>query len=196
MTDMTQGKQVKAAKIPAGYERIADLAKAYFEAHESLRERADEIRERQIKAGKRLLPGLKKRIAAASAARDELRAAVDADPRLWERPRTRALHGVKVGKRQLPGALEIDEAAAPEPIRRYMPERYKALVKVETKLVKAAIKNLEPAMLERIGGRIVELGDETVIAIPKSAVDKLVEALLADLDLDDKSGEAPGGAAS
>ena len=75
-----------------------------------------------------------------------------------------------------------------------MPERYKALVKVETKLVKGAIKNLPPAMLARIGGQIVDLGDETVIAIPKSAVDRLVEALLADLD--DKSGEAPGGAAS
>ena len=194
MTDITQDTQVKAAKIPAGYERIADLAKADFEAHESLRERVDEIRERQMQAGRRLLPGLKQRAAAASAARDELREYIEARPELFERPRTRALHGVKLGRRQLPGKLVIDEAAAPGLIKRFLPDRYKALVKVETKLVKGAIKNLKPAELARIGGQIVELGDETVIAIPKSAVDKLVEALLADLD--DKSGEAPGGAAS
>ena len=181
-------------KIPQGYERAAELAKAYFEAHESLRERLDEIRERQIQAGRRLLPGLKQRAAAASAARDELREYIEARPELFERPRTRALHGVKLGRRQLPGRLVIDEAAAPGLIKRFLPDHYKALVKVETKLVKAAIKNLKPAMLERIGGQIAELGDETVIAVPKSAVDKLVEALLADLD--DKSGEAGGGGAA
>ena len=194
MTDMTQDTQVKTAKIPAGYEHAAELAKAYFEAHESLRERVDEIRERQMQAGRRLLPGLKQRAAAASAARDELREYIEARPELFERPRTRALHGVKLGRRQLPGKLVIDEAAAPGLIKRFLPDHYKALVKVETKLVKAAVKNLKPAMLERIGGQIAELGDETVIAVPKSAVDKLVEALLADLD--DKSGETGGGEAA
>ena len=184
---MTGQTQVKTPKIPAGYERIAELAKVYFEAHGSLCERVDEIRERQLKAGKRLLPGLKKRIAAASAARDELRAAVEADPGLWAKPRTRALHGVKVGKRQLPGALEIDEAAAPGLIKRCLPEKYSTLVKVETKLVKRAVANLKPAELARIGGQIAELGDETVIAIPKSAIDKLVEALLEDLDPEEAS---------
>ena len=180
----------KIPKIPQGYERAAELAKAYFEAHEDLRERVDLIKERQLKAGRRLLPGLKKRIAAASAARDELREHIESSPGLWAKPRTRALHGVKLGRRQLPGQLEIDEAAAPGLIKRFLPQRYKALVKVETKLVKAALKNLPPGMLARIGGSIAERGDETVIAIPKSAVDKLVEALLQDLDDEPTAAEA------
>lgn len=179
---MTESKNVKTPKIPAGYERAAELCKAYFEAHEALRERVDEIAEAKRKAGRRLLPGLKKRIAAASAARDELRASIESDPGLWSRPRTRALHGVKVGLRQLPGRLEIDAETAIPLIRKHMPERAKALIKTSERLQAAPLKNLQPAMLARIGGRIVELGDETVIQIARSDVDKLVEALLAELE--------------
>lgn len=179
---MSDTDSVTKPKVPAGYERAAELCKAYFEAHEALRERVDEIAEAKRKAGRRLLPGLKKRIAAASAARDELRAAIESEPGLWRRPRTRALHGVKVGLRQLPGRLEIDAETAIPLIRKHLPERAKALIKVTERLQAAPLKNLQPAMLARIGGQIVELGDETVIQIAKSDVDKLVEALLAELE--------------
>ncbi|MDE0109932.1 MAG: hypothetical protein OXN96_19170 [Bryobacterales bacterium] len=177
-------------KIPKGYEETAALALAVFNTHEDLRERIELIQERQRTAGKRLLPGLKRKIAAHSAARDELREHIEASPDLFEKPRTRALHGVKAGLRQQPGKLEIDAEAAPGLIRKFMPERYKALVKVETKLQAAPLKNLKPAELARIGGRIVDLGDEVVISIPKSPVEKLVEALLEDLDDDPKEERA------
>ena len=180
--DISGDKQVKAAKIPAGYERAAELAKAYFEAHSDLRDRVDAIAEAKRKAGCRLLPGLKRRIATASATRDELSAWIDEHADLFRKPRTRALHGVKLGLRQLPGRLEIDEETAIELIRERMPDRAKTLIKVTEKLQAGPVKNLQPAMLARIGGRIVEPGDETVIRIAKSDVDKLVEALLAELD--------------
>ena len=179
---MIEEKQVK---VPAGYEEIAELAKAYAQDHEALREQVKRIRDEQRKAGSRLLPGLKKKAATASAARDALVAAIKARPELWGKPRTRELHGVKVGLRQLPGRLEIDAAEAIPLIRKHMPERFKALVQTTSRLRAGAIKALPPAMLRRIGGDIVELGDEVVTAIPKSAVDKLVEALLADLDSGD-----------
>lgn len=184
---MTETKSVKTPKIPAGYERVADLCKAYFEAHEELRERVDAIAEAKRKAGRRLLPGLKKRIAIASAARDELRACIESDRGLWDKPRTRALHGVKAGLRQLPGQLEIDEETAIPLIRKHMPDRAKTLIKVTEKLQAGPVKNLQPAMLARIGGSIVELGDETVIKIAKSEVDKLVEALLAELETESEN---------
>lgn len=186
---MTDTKSVTTPKIPAGYELTAELAKAYFEAHEDLRNRVDAIAEAKRKAGRRLLPGLKQRIAIASAARDELRAHVLANPEAWDKPRTRALHGVKVGLRQLPGRLEIDDETAIPLIRKHMPDRAKALIKVTEKLQAGPVKNLQPAMLARIGGQIVELGDETVIQIAKSDVDKLVEALLAELETEVASEE-------
>ena len=70
-----------------------------------------------------------------------------------------------------------------------MPERAKALIKTVEKLQAAPLKNLQPAMLARIGGRIVELGDETVIQIARSDVDQLVEALLAELESEAESEE-------
>ncbi len=179
---MTDGKTDMTERVPAGYEHAAALAQAYCDAHESLRERVEEIKERQRKAGQRLLPGLKRRVAIASAARDDLHAYIERHPELFEKPRTRALHGVKLGLRQLPGRLEIDAESAVPLIRKFFPERYKELVKTTTRLQAAPLKALKPAELARIGGRIAELGDEVVIAVPKSAVDRLVEALLADLD--------------
>ena len=186
--------QTNNTKIPAGYERAAELAKAVSDTNAELHEWLQLIREEQRKAGRRRLPGLKRRVAAASAARDEMREHIEAHPEEYEKPRTRALHGVKFGLRQLPGRLEIDAESAIPLIRRFFPERYKDLVKTTTRLQAAALKALKPAELARIGGRIVELGDEVVIAIPKSPVDKLAEALMADLD--DKSGEAGGGEAA
>lgn len=178
---MSKAKQA-GTRIPKGYELAAELAKAYFDAHEDLRGRVELIRERQRAAGRRLLPGLKRRIAVASATRGALRGHVEDHPELWEKPRTRALHGVKVGLRQLPGKLDIDADAAIELIRKCFPSRYRTLVKVERKLQAAAVKALKPAELARIGGRIVDLDDEVVIVIPKDATARLVEALLEDLD--------------
>ena len=176
--------KLKPARIPEGYERAAELAASYFEARRALAERADRIREIKRKAGSRLMPGLRRRIEAAKAARIELAAEIEASPDLWEKPRTRRLHGVKVGRRSLPGRLVIDEPTAVLAIRQLLPGRERDLVAVRMSLVKAAVKKLDGAELAAIGGRIEDLGDETVIAIPKDDVDAIVGALLGDLDED------------
>ena len=174
-------------KIPAGYERIADLAKRYNAARDALGGRVKRIRDAQRKAGNRLKPGLRARIAEARAARIELAEAIEADPALWARPRTRNLHGVKVGRRTLPGRLDIDEPTAVLRIRELMPERERDLIAVRTALVKQAVKGLTGEQLAAIGGRIANLGDETVIAIPKDRLDALVDALMEDLEEEDAS---------
>lgn len=183
---MTEEKQVK---IPEGYERVAELAKAYRESRRVLGERVDRIREAQRKAGSRLKPGLLARIAAAKAARIELEAAIESDLDLWKKPRTRTLHGVKVGRRTLPGTLEIDEPTAVLAIEALMPERAKDLVQVKTSLVKKAVKNLDGGDLAAIGGRITSLGDETVVNVAKDDIDSLVDALLGQLAEDPDSEE-------
>lgn len=175
------------ARIPKGYERVAESAARYLKAREALSERADRIREVKRKAGSRLMPGLRTRIEAVKAARIELAEAIEADLDAWKKPRTRKLHGVRVGRRTLPGRLEIDEPTAVLAIRELMPHREKDLVAVKTSLVKAAIKKLDGADLAAIGGRVVDLGDETVIAIPKDDVDAIVDALLGDLEEEEKA---------
>lgn len=177
-------------KIPKGYEETARLALAVFKSDEALRKQAESIKEAQRAAARPLLPGLKRKAATASAKRDALREHIKTHPERFEKPRTRALHGVKLGLRQLPGRLEIDAEAAIPLIRRFFPERFKALVKTTTRLQAAPLKALKPAELARIGGEIVELGDEVVISVAKSDVDKLVETLLEDLDDDSKEERA------
>ena len=179
-TEETQVTE-KKENIPSGYEAIADLAKRYAAARRALGERVERIREAQRKAGLRLRPGLLTRIEAARAARLDLVEAIESAEHLWKRPRTRTLHGVRVGRRTLPGRLEIDEPTAVLRIRELLPAREKDLVSVRTSLVKAAVKRLDGPDLHAIGGRIEALGDETVVAIARDDLDGLVDALLASL---------------
>ncbi|MYE06689.1 MAG: hypothetical protein F4Y04_05620 [Chloroflexi bacterium] len=169
-------------KIPKGYERVAELAARYSEARDSLWERANRIREIKRMAGNRLVKGLQLRVATVSAAKDALRQEIEEHPELWTKPRTRALHGVKVGRRSLPGRLEIDPGVAIPRIRQLLPGRAKDLIRTRETLAMAAVKALGPAELEAIGGSIANLADETVIAIPKDVIDELVETLLEDFE--------------
>ena len=179
-------------KIPAGYERAAELAEEYFKANEALRERIDEIAEAKRKAGRRLLPGLKARAADLSAARDELRACIESDPGMWDSPRTRSLHGVKLGMRKLPDKVSIDPALAIPLVRELLPGKKRLLLNETVKLNMKAVGNLKASDLAKIGGSVEAGADVVTISIAKSDFDKLVEALLDELDKPDEDAGGEG----
>ena len=112
--------------------------------------------------------------------REALRDALADSPELFVKPRTRALEGIKVGFRKLPGRFEMaDEGRTIKRIRERMPEREDEFVRVKESVDRAALKKLATGELARIGVTLVETGDEVVIAVAKTdLLDKLVEALL------------------
>ena len=140
---------------------------------------------RRRQAVRRRLRALKSRAAEAKAAREALRAAVARSPALFDTPRTRAFDGVKVGYRKLPGRFEIaDEARAIDRVRVRMPGREDELVRVKESIARAALKNLDARELAMIGVTLIEADDEIVITDSPSDLDKLVDALLADDELE------------
>ncbi len=170
--------EVKSGTILA---KIADLARDYFEARERLAETGEAIREEQRGAVRRRLPVLKRRIAEVQAAKDALVAALAAARELFRSPRTRALHGIKVGFRKLPGRIECaDEGRAIQRIRARWPERVDELVRVKETLDRTAVRKLTARELAAIGVRIVEVDDEVVVRAAGDDLDKLVDALMAD----------------
>ena len=159
---------------------IAELCKAYSFARERLADTTETIRVEQRRALRFRIRFLKARVAEVSAARDELRDAIRENPELFERPRTRALEGVKVGFRKQPGRVECDEDRTISRIRKLYPDREADLVRVRESLVRSALKNLDARVLASIGVTVIQVEDQIVIAAANDDLDKLVDALLSD----------------
>lgn len=161
-------------------EHITGLCKALADAREALGEVVTDIRQLQRSAVKSRLRDLKKRAAAVSSIKDQLYLAVEAAPHLFESPKTRAIDGIKVGFRKMPGALEGDEAAALGRIRKLLPDLADDLINTRETLNKAALKKLDAKQLARVGLTLVDVDDAVVLQAASSDLDKLVDTLIGD----------------
>lgn len=160
---------------------IGDLAKAYAAARDSLAAITDEVRDVQRREVRKRLRGIRARVAEVSAARDALVAGIDGNRQLFDKPRTRAMHGVKFGLRKQPGRIEGDAEAAIARIDKRMPDRAKDLVATKRTLVKAALENLATRELAKLGLTIADTGDAIVVQVAGDDLDKLVDAMLEDV---------------
>ena len=170
-----------AATAPATMAGIENLCRTYAGSRDKLDKLCGQINERRVKAVRSRLTMLKRRVAEVSAARDDLHDALEASPELFARPRTRALAGVKVGYRKMPGALVCDEARTIGLVRKHLgAESTAELVVVTERLDKTALRKLDARTLAKVGARMVDIDDEIVIKAAKGDLDKLVDALLSD----------------
>lgn len=137
-----------------------------------------------IEAAKRsYLPGIRGAVARAKDTEAELRAAIEASPELFVKPRTQTLHGIRVGFKKGKGKLEIDnEEHLVKLIRKHFPEQFDALVKTTEKPLKGALEQLAAADLKKLGIEVADTGDVVFIKDTASDVDKLVDALLAETE--------------
>ena len=159
---------------------ISRLARDYADAADALEHVVDEVREEQRAAARERMRSIKARAAKASAAKDALAEAVEANRRLFVKPRTQSAHGVKFGLRKQPGRLCGDQEAAISKIESRMPERADALVRTKKELVKAALLALPAADLAKLGVTVEEAGDKVVVQAARGDLDRLVEALMED----------------
>jgi arsenate reductase-like glutaredoxin family protein len=115
---------------------------------------------------------------AAGNARTALAEAIEDAPHLFQRPRTIAIEGIKVGLRQGKRLLAYDDERLVGRIRERMPERLEELVAVIERPVRSRLALLEDGELRRLGVSVIPAGDEVVIQPVDGAVDKLVERWL------------------
>lgn len=169
---------------------IEALAEGYAQRRHALADLLNQIDAEQRAIITRRLRDVRLALADAAAAEDALRNAIEAAPELFEKPRTRVLHGVKVGYQKGKGKVEIpDEAKTIRYIREKLPtDQAELMIRVTEKVERRAVMDLTAADLKRLGIRIIESGDQIVIKPVDSQVDKLIKALLADIP--DEPGEA------
>lgn len=160
---------------------IEQQTKNYADARADLATYMSALEDEKRALVRRYLRGIKKRVADAKAAKEELQALLEANPGLFEKQRTVAFHGVRVGYRKGAGKIEFDDAErVVELIRKHRPEEFDLLVKTSYKPVKDALSNLPAGDLRKLGVTVEETGDVVFIKEAATEVDKLVKALLKD----------------
>ena len=167
---------------------ITALAKRYAAARDATNEVRSDLARRVRGALRSRERALRNRIAEEEVAREELEAAIEAAPGLFEKPRTRAVDGVKFGMRKQTGAIDFgDEAKVIERIRKKFPDRADVLLRTTVAVDKTALRKLPARELAMLGVSIADAVDEVTIKVAVTDADKLAEAIQAFLPDDDDS---------
>jgi hypothetical protein len=160
---------------------IEGLAKSYADRRALLAGRLTAL-ERDLNAIKsKHMRELKRHVALTAECHTELVNAIDASPELFDKPKTRILHGIKVGFRKGPGGMDWeDDEDLVRKIEKMFPdddeaERYLIIKK---KPSADALEDLDAGQLKRLGVLVVGVGEQVVVKAVESDVEKLVKALL------------------
>jgi len=166
-------------------ETIESQAKVFAGARAELAERLNALREEQEAAKRRRLQGIKNALARVQDAHGELRASLEASAVLFEKPKTRVLHGIRVGWMKQKGKLEISDAeACVAALRRVLGDDADTYIKSTEVPIKAALANLSAKDLKRVGVTLTDDVDAVVIKAADGEIDKLIDALVGDAELE------------
>lgn len=158
---------------------IEDACKLARDARQTLANRAQALQDEIAGAQKRKLPGIRTAVAAVAEADAKVLAALQASPELFKRPKSVVFHGLQVGYKKGSGTIDIDDAGqVVKLIRKHLPDQFDVLVKTKETPIKAAIRNLTGAELQKIGVKVQSAGEVVFMTDATDGVDKLVAALL------------------
>lgn len=158
---------------------IESRAKLYADARENLAGIVANLNAGIEALKRQAMPDIKRAIARAATHHDSLRALIEACPELFAKPRSRTLHGIKLGFQKGKGKIEFDDPdQVVRLIKKYFPDQADVLIVTAEKPAKDALNQLTAAELKKLGINVVEGGDAVFIKPADSAVDKLVDALL------------------
>lgn len=161
---------------------IERAAQAYADARSTLTAHVQELNNEIELAKRGRLAAIRRAVARAADKQSELSALIADNRALFDKPKTRVLHGVKVGYQKQPGAIEIaDETATLERIKKMFAEdreMLEQLIKTTEKPIKDALGELSGDKLKKLGVKVTDDTDKVIIKPADSEVDKIVDALL------------------
>lgn len=167
-------------------EGIEELCKFFARSRDTLAERLTAYRDEVEAVKRRKLAGVRKALSDMKADHAALVEAVKANPDLFQKPKSRIMHAIKVGYAKQRGKVSFDDAdQVVKLIEKHLPERADALLNVTKKPDKAKLAELTGAELKRIG---VTVDSDTDAAFAKPIDDdlqKLLKALLGDDEIEE-----------
>ena len=157
-------------------EKLAEKRDALANAVNEAQAEIDEVRER-------VMPDLRERIAAVAKAETKLRRAVVGGAAEFRKPRTRIMHGLRVGMRRGKSVLIFknpDDVVAL--IDKHLSDKAETLVNVTRKPAKSELAKLDPRTLKMIGVRISDGVDEAVVEPKSGEIEAMTKALLSSMN--------------
>lgn len=165
----------------ASIDDIERKAKALACARAELAERVGRIRDEQDAVKRRLLAGVRTALARARDAYDALHAAVSTHPELFDKPKTRTLHGVRVGYMKQRGRMQWDDdRALIDAMRKLLGDEAEGFIRVTEKPIASRLQDLPARDLRRLGITVTDDTEAVVIKTADDALDKLIDALIGD----------------
>lgn len=166
---------------PPAMAEIEAAAKLYADLRNQLDRCVATLKEGLRKVQDRHIDDLRATAAEIGAAHDALRALVEAHPELFVKPKSVALHGVRVGFKKEPGRIEFEDAAKViERITKHVPEQLDTLAPQGPRsLSKTELAKLDAATIKRIGVTVTADEDTPFVKGPNEAIDKWVDSVVA-----------------
>lgn len=168
---------------------IEQLTHAYALARAELTRQVEQLQIDIDDLKRRRMRAIKKAQIEASMKKGQLAAAIERNPQLFEGPRTAVYHGVKVGLHKGKGAIGFEDGARViRLIRKHLPKQARKLIRVEERLLKNALAELNVTDLKRIGCTISDSNDQIVIKHlgAEQDINDAVHALFADIEAEER----------
>ena len=160
---------------------ITRLCRLYVDARDARDRVADVIRNETRTIVRQNLRKLRDASARMSTHKEALIAVIDTNPEMFEKPRTRAIDGVKVGYQKQRGAIDIGSAEKTIAlIRKKLPNKAAALIVTSERIDKTALRKLTVRELAMVGATLGEDTDKVVVTLASTDLDKLADALLSE----------------
>ncbi len=161
---------------------IDKLAEEYSDALQELDDSAAIMKAELRQVQRRELPSMQRAAVRAAKAREELKRAIKASPSLFDKPKTKTLHGIKLGfKKQKGKVVFADEEATIKLMKKELSEdQLELLIRVREDVHKPAVYDLEVKDCKRYGITIENDTDEVYIKQAVSEFEKLIDGWLED----------------
>lgn len=165
---------------------IEALAKQLADARTELGDRLQRIKDEQEAIKRRYMQGVRNSVERVRAAHTELHEALEGSAHLFEKPKTRVLHGLRVGWMKQRGKLLWDDAAQViASLRKLLGDEAEQYIDKKETPSKSRLEDLPAAQLRRCHVTVTDDTDAVVIKTAGGDIDKMIDALLGDEELEE-----------
>ncbi|MDH5785354.1 MAG: hypothetical protein OEZ16_07065 [Chromatiales bacterium] len=163
---------------------IEKLTRDYADARAFLAGVVTELQAELERVKHPVLPVIRKAVGDVGETHAKLKAALEDSPMLFTKPKTQTIKGVRVGYMKQKGKVVIDdEEAVIARIRKLLPEAQQELmINVKESVYKPSVADLTVTDLKRLGITLTDDEDVVMIKPVDTEVDKLVNALLKEVE--------------
>jgi hypothetical protein len=179
MTIAKEKADVNARTNDVQITEIDQLARQYADAQMALDGLTNDLRTKIDQVVRNAWPELRRATTRAAERYEALYALVSESRAVFDKPKTKILHGVRVGFRKSKDTVQVlNTENTVALIKKHLADQAEVLISTTEKPVQSAIEQLGDGDLKLIGCKRVAGSDEPVAAIAETEIDKVVQALM------------------